>query len=104
MARVTRSSYLGKNPFGDKPGQDEGLEPEHISLLHSLQDHYHTYVRVYYTRILSKELRANLVEMEVRHKKDRAAAIKNVSRGHHTVDNTKRVCSWFYLSQPAYMN
>ena len=78
MARVARSSYLGKNPFGDKPGMDDGLDPEQLSVLHSLQDRCHTYVRVHCTRILSKELRANVVEMEARHKKERGASKKRI--------------------------
>ena len=72
MARVARSSYLGKDPFGDKTGKDDGLEPEQLSLLRSLQDRIHTYARVHCTRILSKEMRANVAEMEARHAKKRA--------------------------------
>ena len=68
MARIARSSYLGKNPFGDKP-LDKGLKPEQAALLRSLQDRCHTYVRVHCTRILSKELHANVAEMEARHVK-----------------------------------
>ena len=55
MVRIARSSYLGKNPFGDK-SLDKGLKPEQTALLRSLQDHCHTCVRVHCTRILSKEL------------------------------------------------
>ena len=36
MARVARSSYLGKDPFGDTPGDATGLEPEQSALLRSL--------------------------------------------------------------------
>ncbi len=38
-------------------------------LLRNLQDRCHTYARVHCTHILSKELRANIAEMEVRHSK-----------------------------------
>ena len=40
-----------------------------MSLLRSLQDRCHTYARVYWTRILSKEIKANIAEMEVKHAK-----------------------------------
>ena len=73
MARIARSSYLGKNPFGDKP-MDKGLKAEQAALLRSLQDRCHTYARVHCTRILSKELCANVAEMEARHAKQRPAA------------------------------
>ena len=69
MARIAKSSYLGKDPFGDKPLEKDGLEPEQLSLLRSLQDRVHTYARVHCTRILNKELRANVAEMEARHAK-----------------------------------
>ena len=74
MARIARSSYLGKNPFGDA-GDDgtEGLEPEQVALLKSLQDRCHTYARVHCERILNFELQANVAEMEARHEKERAA-------------------------------
>ena len=76
MARIAKSSYLGKDPFGDKPGSGEGLEPEQKSLLHSLQDRCHTYARVHCTR----EIRANVVEMEARHAKELAAGTSTKKR------------------------
>ena len=74
MARIAKSSYLGKDPFGDgsSEGNVDGLEPEQLALLRSLQDRCHTYARVHCTRILSKELRANVAEMEARHVKELA--------------------------------
>ena len=68
MVRIARSSYLGKNPFGDA-GDDgtEGLEPEQVTLLKSLQDRCHTYARVLCERILNFELQqTNVAEMEAR--------------------------------------
>ena len=57
MARIARSSYLGKNPFGDA-GDDgtEGLETEQVTLLKSLQDRCHTHVRVHCERTLNFEM------------------------------------------------
>lgn len=74
MARIARSSYLGKDLFGDgaKTEEDAGLESEQLTLLRSLQDRCHTYARVHCTRILNKELRGNVAEMEARHVKKRA--------------------------------
>ena len=76
IARVARSSYLGNNPFGDKVGATKGLDPEQLSLLRSLQDRCRTYARVHCTRILNKELRANIAEMEARHAKNIAKGAK----------------------------
>ena len=72
MSRIARSSYLGKDPFGDDgDGKNAaGLKPEQLALLRSLQDRCHTYARVHCTRILSKELKANVAEMEARHVKE----------------------------------
>ena len=72
MSRIARSSYLGKDPFGDDgDGKNAaGLKPEQLVLLRSLQDRCHTYARVHCTRIFSKELKANVAEMEARHVKE----------------------------------
>ena len=80
IARIARSSYLGRDRFGDKPGTGEGLEPEQLALLRSLQDRCLTYARVHCTRILSKELRANIAEMEARHAKDLAKGASKKKR------------------------
>ena len=44
MARIARSSYLGKNPFGDDSDAKlvAGLMPEQLALLRNLQDRCHT--------------------------------------------------------------
>ena len=78
MARIAKSSYLGKNPFGDRQNVEhvEGLEPEQLALLKSLQDRCHTYARVYCEKILNKELQANVAEMEARHAKERTAGVR----------------------------
>ena len=61
MSRIVKSSYLGKDPFGDINSVEDvaALEPEQLSLLRSLQEHNHIHVRVHCERILSKELEAN---------------------------------------------
>ena len=66
MARITCSSYLGKNPFGDANDTEDvaSLESEQVALLRNLQDRCHTYARVHCNRILNKELKANVTEME----------------------------------------
>ena len=48
VSRIARSSYLGKNPFGDggSDGNVAGLEPEQLALLRSLQDRCHTYAHL----------------------------------------------------------
>ena len=73
---VCSSSYLGTNPFGDKPMdptllvEDEGEEesPDELtaegSLLKSIQDRCHRYARVHLPRILSSELESKLKEEE----------------------------------------
>ena len=75
MSHIAKSSYLGMDPFGDfnSAGDAVGLEPEQLSLLRSLQERNHIYARVHCERILSKELKANVSEMEARHAKERAA-------------------------------
>ena len=77
MAHIARSSYLGKNPFGDVNDAKlvVGLAPEQLALLHNLQDRCHTYARVHCNRILNKELKANVTEMEARFVKE-ATAVK----------------------------
>ena len=66
MARIARSSYLGKDPFGDvsDAGSVSALEPEQMALLRNLQDRCHTCARVHCNRILNKEIKVNVVEME----------------------------------------
>ena len=68
MSRIVKSSYLGKDPFGDINSAEDAvaLEPEQLSLLRSLQERNHIYARVHCERILSKELKANVSELEVR--------------------------------------
>ena len=72
MSRIARSSYLGQDPFGDDGDTKNvaGLKPEQLALLRNLQDRCHTYARVHCVRILSKELKANVAEMEARHVKE----------------------------------
>ena len=69
VARIAKSSYLGMDPFGDKGSKDPSLTKEQLSLLRSLQDRCHTYARVHCTRIISKEIKANIAEMEAKHAK-----------------------------------
>ena len=49
MSRTDRSSYLGKDPFGDDGGTKNvaGLKPEQLTLLRNLQDRCHTCARVH---------------------------------------------------------
>ena len=49
-----------------------GLTPEQLALLRNLQDRCHTYARVHCNRILNKELKANVAEMEARFTKEAA--------------------------------
>ena len=59
MSRIARSSYLGKDSFGDDGNEKNaaGLEPEQLALLRNLQDRCHTHASVHYTRTLIKELK-----------------------------------------------
>ena len=59
LARIAKSSYLGQDPFGDKP-PDETLTAEQKALLRTLQDRCYTYARVHITRILSADMLAKV--------------------------------------------
>lgn len=59
LSRIAKSSYLGKDPFGDKP-LDDTLEAEQKALLRTLQDRCYAYARVHITRILSTEMLAKV--------------------------------------------
>lgn len=67
-------TVLGKDPFGDINSVEDAaaLEPEQLSLLRSLQERNHICARVHCERILSKELKANVSELEARVAKERA--------------------------------
>ena len=82
MSRIARSSYLGKDPFGDDSNAKNvaGLKPEQLALLRNLQDRCHTYARVHCMRILSKELKANVAEMEARHVKELVTSSSSSTR------------------------
>ena len=84
MARIARSSYLGKDPFGDvsDAGSVSALEPEQMALLRNLQDRCHTCARVHCNRILNKELKVNVTEME------------DHSWRHFAADSTRGRATW----------
>jgi len=63
LSRISKSSYLGKDPFGDKP-LDDTLEAEQKALLRTLQDRCYAYARVHITRILSTEMLAKVHALE----------------------------------------